>query len=434
MIAMRKGNSTYTNWSTKKIRFEIRTSDNSNSIEDLPTNSFESISSRVIFSGQLDLKTRDEMSTLLTTTLSDQTNTSILDNGTDPDILYAINLDSATITDFEAEKITLFSNTTSFYWIVLYNDTDVSSDPSPLEVYYMQSSEPLVDESDLSSYVLKVSPGFSYQDDETNVGWNIVSDISGNTIDMSGNQIVVPTDTSINFALNTYIKFRQFKSVIEAPGIASLIAERYVILRSKEIDDHVQMSYAFSSTNPGIALFKLGVLGFAQERFDFASIDYREIQPIGKLDKLSLRFERLDGELYDFKGVNHHMLIVIKFFSPKSEGLFTKSLLNPNYDPNFIEFIKEKRDFEEVNDSEEEEIEPSKRNEHMRIEKEYMQMLMNQEDLGNKNSGKNPSMININNLKNSNNTDGESDDDSDGEESESSSESSQGSSIESSYN
>lgn len=136
---------------------------------------------------------------------------------------------------------------------------------------------------------------------------------------------------------------------LHAPGMISLVGERYVILRCKEIDENAQIGYAYMSTSPGLALFKLGVMGYADIRLDFSSIRYKEFHPIGKLSRLTLRFETLSGGAYDFKGVNHHMLLVIKYYVPRMEPRAPRALrapptatrriadgssrLNPSYDP-----------------------------------------------------------------------------------------------------
>ena len=376
MLAVRKGNSSY-DYSNKKLRYEIRTSDNSNSIDDLPTNSAESTAERVLYTGTLELKTRTQMADLLTNTYSKPGYTSyLLNNSDDTDILYAVNYDTSIDVGLQNgnqyDFISLYSNDSTFYWLVVYNDDDESDsggEDSSLYVYISTSSESISDTSTIPVFVTKTS-SFSHGDDELNVEWSIVNNINGTAVS-SG----TASNTDVNIAPCLILFFKQYMATLEAPGVVSLVAERYVILRNKEIDDHIQMSYGFSSTSPGIALFKLGVIGYSQERFDFSSIKYREFHPIGKLSKLTFRFERLDGSLYDFKGVNHHMLMVVKYLAPRNKSKFEASILNPNYNPNFIDTLRDKRDFDEKQDSDEEQLDPKEIDEQMRVEKQYIAKL-----------------------------------------------------------
>ena len=118
-----------------------------------------------------------------------------------------------------------------------------------------------------------------------------------------------------------------------APGIFSLIGDRYVLLRCTEVEttrDALSESYA-----RGIAKFTLGVVGYANATVDFVRGGVREFHPIGRLSRLSLRFERPDGSLYNFRGVNHTLTFVVRYLVPRRDGAFVRSMINPNYDGNF---------------------------------------------------------------------------------------------------
>ena len=140
---------------------------------------------------------------------------------------------------------------------------------------------------------------------------------------------------------------------IQAPGIVNLLGYRYLILRCKEMEDHLLGSYAYINYTPGIGLFKLASSynDVTHLRFDFVNLVRKPFHPIGKLSKLSFRFETQDGNLYDFKGVNHQMLFVIKFLTPTQKVSFNKGILNPNYNPNFMNYISEHRTIEYKEDS-----------------------------------------------------------------------------------
>jgi hypothetical protein len=123
---------------------------------------------------------------------------------------------------------------------------------------------------------------------------------------------------------------------IAAPGMVSMVGQRFILLRCPEIEQHLYGSQAYARFNPGQALFRLGVVGYAENRLDFFNVKYREFHPIARLSRLSFRFELPDGSLYDFKGVNHHLLVVVKYWMPRRKPQFVGSILNPNYDPDFM--------------------------------------------------------------------------------------------------
>lgn len=107
---------------------------------------------------------------------------------------------------------------------------------------------------------------------------------------------------------------------LTTPGVVALTGDRYVLLRVKELEDHLHGSYAYNSrTHPGVALFTIGAVSVSlqNQRLDFTNIALKSFHPIGKLNRLSFRFERPTGELYDFKNVNHHMLVAIRYLRPK---------------------------------------------------------------------------------------------------------------------
>lgn len=145
---------------------------------------------------------------------------------------------------------------------------------------------------------------------------------------------------------------------IEAPGLVNLFGERFVVLKIKEIEDHLLGSYGYMSFSPGIGMFKLASSfnDVTNLRFDYVSLVRKPFHPIGKVSKLTLRFETARGDLYDFKGVNHQLLMVIKFLVPTPKvDITTRSILNPNYDPDYIKYIARNQTIENKEESEEEE-------------------------------------------------------------------------------
>jgi hypothetical protein len=145
---------------------------------------------------------------------------------------------------------------------------------------------------------------------------------------------------------------------IVSPGLVSLLGERYAILRIKELEDHLHGSYSYMRMTPGIGMFKMAAPfgGLTNLRFDFTSVVKKPFHPIGKLTRLSIRFETAStGKLYDFKGVNHQLMFNIKFYVPTQKINFGKSILNPNYDPDFLKYMAGNKAIQFREDSDEEE-------------------------------------------------------------------------------
>jgi hypothetical protein len=144
----------------------------------------------------------------------------------------------------------------------------------------------------------------------------------------------------------------QMTYALVAPGIVNLTGERFIILRCKEIEDHLYGSFSYSKHIPGIAMFKMGAItDISNLRFDYVSLVRKPFHPIGKMTKLTFRFETSSGRLYDFKGVNNQMLMMIKFLVPTPKMDFKYSILNPNYESDFIKYMYDKREIANREDS-----------------------------------------------------------------------------------
>lgn len=135
---------------------------------------------------------------------------------------------------------------------------------------------------------------------------------------------------------------------IKAPGIVNLLGVRYLTLRCPEVEDHIHGSRAYGKHSTGVGVFKLPAPNeIANLRFDFVNLIRKPFHPIGKVSRLTFRFEFNNGLLYDFKGINHHILITMKFYSPPRVPRVPRSLLNPDYDPNYLEYLQRVADYAE---------------------------------------------------------------------------------------
>lgn len=130
------------------------------------------------------------------------------------------------------------------------------------------------------------------------------------------------------------------------PGIVNLLGVRYVILRCPEIEEHLNSTETYGKQATGVGVFKLSSSAeLFNLRFDFVSLIRKPFHPIGRMHRLTLRFERENGELYDFKGINNTLLLTIKYYNPTQQLRFTGSILNPDYDPDFMTYMSRiKRD------------------------------------------------------------------------------------------
>jgi hypothetical protein len=132
--------------------------------------------------------------------------------------------------------------------------------------------------------------------------------------------------------------FKQFGMI--SPGMLNLASENYLILRCEEIENHLRGSYDIKDFSPGLGVLNIDVQGYASGRTEFFSVKYKEFHPIGKLNKMKFRFERkTDGKLYDFRNVDLHFILSIKFLRPIQKKFFNKSTLNPNYNPNYLGYF-----------------------------------------------------------------------------------------------
>jgi hypothetical protein len=158
----------------------------------------------------------------------------------------------------------------------------------------------------------------------------------------------------VGYQLSMRIDVADDYNGIKAPGIYSLVGERYIILRCKEIEENSYRSLSYTKNPMGIAKFTLGIVGYSEERLDYASIPAREFHPIGKLSRLTLRFETNKGHLYDFKDVNHTLTFSIKYLEPIGKTEFTSSIINSNYNGDFMKYQYSQEAQEEDSDDQEE--------------------------------------------------------------------------------
>jgi hypothetical protein len=130
-----------------------------------------------------------------------------------------------------------------------------------------------------------------------------------------------------------------FAQELVTPGIIALERVQYIELHCPEIESHMLGHYAHFRYAPGIGLFKLIDSNTVTHlRFDFLNIERMPFHPIGKLSRMTLSFRRKDGALYNFKGVDHTILVAIKYYTPKAVLRLPRSSLNAAYDPDVLKY------------------------------------------------------------------------------------------------
>ena len=153
------------------------------------------------------------------------------------------------------------------------------------------------------------------------------------------------TKWTLPFTTNNIIRSVYGASAIQTivpMGIVNLQGSRYFIMRCPEIEGHMYSSFTQSEFCPGIGMFKIGANNeVADLRFDFVSYVKKPFHPIARLIKLTFSFEVGYNELYDFKGVDHNILLLIKCYIPTQKKQDAKNIyqLNPNYNPDFSEYM-----------------------------------------------------------------------------------------------
>lgn len=144
--------------------------------------------------------------------------------------------------------------------------------------------------------------------------------------------------------------------IITSPGIVYFIGNKYIIMKCPEIEEHLYRSLSYSKFTLGLAKFRVDNVGINSERLSITKLPVREFHPIGKLAKMSLRFETNKGTLYDFKGVNHNIVFAIYYYEPVQKNFPQGSLLNPEYKMNYIDYQYNHEEIEGDSDDEEEDF------------------------------------------------------------------------------
>jgi hypothetical protein len=117
-------------------------------------------------------------------------------------------------------------------------------------------------------------------------------------------------------------------------------------MRCPEIEEHLYRSLSYSKNTLGLAKFRVDSIGINSEKLTITKIPVREFHPIGKLSRMTLRFETNKGVLYDFKGLNHNIIFAIFYYEPVQKNIPKHSILNPEYKMNYLDYLYKQEEIE----------------------------------------------------------------------------------------
>ena len=151
------------------------------------------------------------------------------------------------------------------------------------------------------------------------------------------------------------IETRINKYIITSPGIVYFIGNKYIIMRCPEIEEHLYRSLSYSKYTLGLAKFRVDSVGINNEKLTITKLPVREFHPIGKLSRMTLRFETKNGILYDFKGINHNIIFAIFYYEPIQKNIPSISILNPEYKMNYLDYLYKQEEIEGESDDDDNE-------------------------------------------------------------------------------
>jgi hypothetical protein len=103
---------------------------------------------------------------------------------------------------------------------------------------------------------------------------------------------------------------------VRAPGVVDLTGPRFVSIRCPEIESHLFRDRVNEPGHPGLGIVKLRSAGFTEERMDFVAFPTRHFHPIGKLGKLTIQLQKLDGQKYNSHNVDHTLTLLLRYQRP----------------------------------------------------------------------------------------------------------------------
>lgn len=129
----------------------------------------------------------------------------------------------------------------------------------------------------------------------------------------------------------------RFQAVVPT-GIIDLFGERYIQLRCPEIEEHMHRNRAYEKHNVGLAIINTS-REYETLNQKFIMIPSRTFHPIGKLKRMTFKFETSAGFPYNFNGIDHTVTMIIRYYRIKEAPPMEKYVQNPKYHPNYLEYL-----------------------------------------------------------------------------------------------
>jgi hypothetical protein len=143
-------------------------------------------------------------------------------------------------------------------------------------------------------------------------------------------------------ALEIFIGLEGSVSTIVPSGIVNLFGERYIQLRCPEVEEHMYRNRAFEKYNVGLAIITTS-REYETLSQRYVLIPSRKFHPIGKLKRMTFRFETSSGFLYNFNGIDHTITLVIRYYKVNEAPMLEpkEQVLNGQYRSDYFEYLRD---------------------------------------------------------------------------------------------
>lgn len=139
--------------------------------------------------------------------------------------------------------------------------------------------------------------------------------------------------------------------LVRSTSVLTFQTSKYIKLKCKEFDSLLNNTeFANEAMSPSLGIFAIidfRFLTYSTPTLSHVSFSYNELHPIGKLSKLTFRFVNEQGLLMSFKGLDHYFLLGIEYRRFNKKMNFGYSQLNPNYDYDFLKYLRYNAEREE---------------------------------------------------------------------------------------
>lgn len=128
---------------------------------------------------------------------------------------------------------------------------------------------------------------------------------------------------------------------VTSPGVVDLTGPRYVNIRCPNIESYIFRDRVNEQCHAGLGMVTLRGYGFREQRYDFVGFPPRRFHMLGTVSRLYFRLERPDGTTYDSHGIDHTLLLVLRYYVAAPPPGFQPDArrLNPGYTPDLRDMV-----------------------------------------------------------------------------------------------